>query len=84
MSVRELKALRESRRSPPKKQSCLHSGATNFCATMDEKQEREQLEALMAGLQTENTELTQASTKKEDQLNVLHAELADALVTVHV
>ena len=51
---------------------------------MDEKQEREQLEALMAGLQTENTELTQASTKKEDQLNVLHAELADALVTVHV
>ena len=64
MSVRELKALCESQRSPPKKQSRLRSGTTNFCPTMDNKQEREQLEALVAVLQTENTELILALRRK--------------------
>lgn len=45
---------------------------------MSEGQETEQLEALVAQLRTENTELTRVSTEKDNQLSDLHSDLQES------
>ena len=68
MSRRELKALRGSQRSPPKKQSRLRSG---LCASMEMEHESDGNEALMAETEREPLEASVADEQKMEQLEAL-------------